>query len=139
MKLLSFLLVKYHFIGLLASPVSQQNDEYYYEEYETSPSGSSPEYDQSVDDYVKDYVDDYDYDYQDVGKMCILPPELDNVGEDLSGFIKCCKVLKLIEVVMFDFLGTKMPIFECKTLHRFDKPPCNINNFDGNHIDVSIY
>ena len=116
MKFLSFLVVKCHFISLLASPVPQQNDEYYYEGYEYE-----------------------DYDYQDVAKMCILPPELDNVGEDLSGFIKCCKVLKLIKVVMFDFLGTKMPIFECKTLHRFDKPPCNINNFNGNHIDVSIY
>ena len=117
MKFLSFLVVKCHFISLLASPVPQQNDEYYYEGYEYE-----------------------DYDYQDVAKMCILPPELDNVGEDLSRFITCSKVL--IGVVMFDFfliLGTIMPIFECKTLHRFDKPPCNIDNFNGNHIDVSIY
>ena len=75
--LLVSLLVKSHFIGLLASPVSQVYDEYYdeeYDEYGSPPSGGSPppEYDQ----YNADY-EDFDAD-----KMCILPPELDNVGEE---------------------------------------------------------
>ena len=61
MKFLLFLVVKCHFISLLASPVSQQNDEYYYEgyEYEDYPVGEN---------------------------LCILPPELDNVGEDSLWF-----------------------------------------------------
>ena len=104
----------------------------------TEPNNTEPKLRYSVNSVR--FGPPLDYDYQDVAKMCILPPELDNVGEDLSRFITCSKVL--IEVVMFDFfliLGTIMPIFECKTLHRFDNPPCNINNFNGNHIDVSIY
>ena len=78
MKFLLFLLVKKClFLGLLASPVSQVYDEYYdeeYDEYGSPPSGGSPppEYDQ----YNADY-EDFDAD-----KMCILPPELDNVGEE---------------------------------------------------------
>ena len=66
MKFILFLLViKCLFLGLLTSPVAQ-NDEYddYYE-------------------YGDDYGDiDDDKNGFDADNICILPPELDNVGED---------------------------------------------------------
>ena len=61
--LLVLLLVKSHFIGLLASPVSQVYDEYYDDEYEYGDGGPPP-------------PPDIDHD-----KICQLPPELDYIGE----------------------------------------------------------
>ena len=71
MKFILFLWVtKRLFLGFLASPVAQDDeyDEYY--EYE--------------DDYGD--VDD-DKNGFDADNICILPPELDNVGKDSHCFI----------------------------------------------------
>ena len=76
MNILFVLLVMCHFIGLLASPVSQKNDEYpdeyYYEE----------------DEFCEDCGYEIPEDGPDVPEnfdrntLCELPPELDYAGED---------------------------------------------------------
>ena len=38
---------------------------------------------------------------------------------------------------MSDTLGSITPIFECNTLDRFETPPCNIYDYNGNSIDVN--
>ena len=72
MNILFVLLVMCHFIGLLASPVSQKNDEYpdeyYYEEDENVIPDDGP-----------NPPDNFDR-----NTLCELPPELDYAGEDFD-------------------------------------------------------
>ena len=67
MKLLLFLLVKWYFIGLIASPVSQKD--YEYEEYGVYDYGNIPADVPGAPDI-------------DPTTICLLPPELDYNGED---------------------------------------------------------
>ena len=67
MKILFVLLVKYHFFGSSASPVSQLYDEYYDEEFDYDEYGGHP----------PPYIDP-----DLLGSLCELPPELDYTGED---------------------------------------------------------
>ena len=71
MKILFVLLVKCHFIGLFASPVSQQDYDYIYGEY--------PEY----PDFNPDAPGRPDISPDELESICQLPPELDYNGEDL--------------------------------------------------------
>ena len=72
MKILFVLLVKCHFIGLFASPVSQEN-EYDFEEYEYGEYGTPDEYYGTDGELPPD-------------NLCELPPELDYLGKNFHSF-----------------------------------------------------
>ena len=68
MKILFVLLVKYHFFGSSASPVSQLYDEYYDEEFDYDEYEGHP----------------LDIDPDKLESLCELPPELEYTGEDFQ-------------------------------------------------------
>ena len=87
MKILFVLLIICHFIGLFASPVSQEN-EYDFEEYEYGEHGSFPP---TPDNY-------YDPDGElPPENLCELPPELDYSGKDFHCFYV---IIKHISIAM---------------------------------------